>query len=133
MTDSSFHERRSYGATTVTGSATAHLGDINDHSVKYTIQHANFNFFDDNTNVRTPFDGLTTRNNLKNDGRLGKGLALLSFDGGLGGGLSSLYMLEHFMKRVGQAQRLKYTPKPYEFFDIIGGTGTGGYVGIVHL
>jgi len=133
MTDSSLHKPRSYGPTTVTGAAAAHLGDSNDHSIKYNIQHTNFNFFHDETHMRTPFQALTSRSHHEDYGRSGKGLALLSFDGGLDGGLSSLYMLKHFMGRVGQAQGLEHTPEPYEFFDIIGGVGIGGYVGTSHL
>jgi len=128
MTDSSLHEARSYGATTITGSAPTHLGDNNDHSVRYNIRHASFNFSDDNTRVRTPSQALTNRSHLENDDRSGKGLALLSFDGGLDGGLGSLYMLKSFMERVRQAQGLEHAPKPCEFFDIIGGAGIGGYV-----
>ncbi|KAJ9655034.1 hypothetical protein H2198_006028 [Neophaeococcomyces mojaviensis] len=123
MTDRSLHESKSYGAIRIGGSAAALLGDHNDHSVKYSIQHANFNFFDDNTHVRIPFQALTNRSHLENDARSGEGLALLSFDGGLDGGFSSLYMLNHFMERVGQAQGLKHTPKPCEFFNIVGGAG----------
>lgn len=132
MTKNSLPESRSYGTTTVTGSAAPVLGDVH-HSVKYNIQHANINCFDDNTHARTPFQTLINRGHLEKKSRSGKGLALLSFDGGLDGGLGGLYILKHFMERVGQAQGLECAPKPNEFFDMIGGAGIGGYVGIPHL
>lgn len=51
-----------------------------------------------------------------------KKLNLLSLDGGGIRGLSSLYIL----KRVMEAINLDSPPKPCEYFDMIGGTGSGG-------
>lgn len=58
----------------------------------------------------------------------GKGIALLSFDGGPFGGLSSLYVLKRFMERLAEIQGLPQAPKPCEFFDMITGLGVGGQV-----
>jgi patatin-like phospholipase/acyl hydrolase len=46
-------------------------------------------------------------------------LRLLCLDGGGVRGLSSLYILKQLMETIG-------VPKPCEFFDMIGGTSTGG-------
>jgi patatin-like phospholipase/acyl hydrolase len=35
------------------------------------------------------------------------------------------------MENVGQARELPETPKPKEFFDLIGGTSTGGLIAIM--
>jgi hypothetical protein len=58
----------------------------------------------------------------------GQGLALLSLDGGGVRGLSSLQILKVVMQRIADAQKLDDVPKPCDFFDMIGGTSTGGYV-----
>jgi patatin-like phospholipase/acyl hydrolase len=49
---------------------------------------------------------------------------LLSLDGGGVRGLSSLQILKQLMKTVDP----KSPPKPCDYFDLIGGTSTGGYV-----
>ncbi|KAI9862173.1 MAG: hypothetical protein M1824_001554 [Vezdaea acicularis] len=54
-------------------------------------------------------------------------LKLLSLDGGGIRGLSSLIILKHLMKRV----RPQNPPKPCEYFDLIGGTSTGGLIAIM--
>jgi patatin-like phospholipase/acyl hydrolase len=46
-------------------------------------------------------------------------LRLLCLDGGGVRGLSSLYILKQLMETID-------SPKPCEFFDMIGGTSTGG-------
>jgi patatin-like phospholipase/acyl hydrolase len=51
-------------------------------------------------------------------------LRLLSLDGGGVRGLSSLMILQHIMATVDPQS----PPKPCEYFDMIGGTSTGGYV-----
>jgi hypothetical protein len=58
-----------------------------------------------------------------------RGLRLLSLDNGVLYGLSTLYVLKGIMDRFNSG--LEGTPpkKPYEVFDLIGGIGTGGYVG----
>ncbi|CAE6508083.1 unnamed protein product [Rhizoctonia solani] len=55
-----------------------------------------------------------------------RGLNLLSLDGGGGvTGLSSLLILKEIMSRLREKGRLDTTPQPWEYFDMIGGTGTG--------
>ena len=59
------------------------------------------------------------------------GLCLLSLDGGGVCGLSTLYILKGLMDRL-NGQRCEAglpSAKPFEIFDLIGGTSTGGYVG----
>ena len=69
---------------------------------------------------------------------LGKALAYLitaveptiSFgaDGGGIRGLSELVILHEIMERVKMHKGLAELPKPCDYFHLIGGTGTGGYV-----
>lgn len=47
-------------------------------------------------------------------------------DGGGARGISSLIMLRELMKRVQRAEGLDEPPDPVKYFDIMGGTGTGG-------
>ena len=47
-------------------------------------------------------------------------------DGGGVRGLSSLYLLEQLMQLVNDKARNDPPLKPYEYFDMIGGTSTGG-------
>ena len=47
-------------------------------------------------------------------------------DGGGVRGLSSLYLLEQLMQSVNDKARNDPPLKPYEYFDMIGGTSTGG-------
>jgi patatin-like phospholipase/acyl hydrolase len=54
----------------------------------------------------------------------GRNLNLLSLDGGGVRGLSSLYILQRIMVSIDPDN----PPKPCDYFDIIGGTSTGGYV-----
>jgi patatin-like phospholipase/acyl hydrolase len=49
-------------------------------------------------------------------------LRLLALDGGGVRGLSALMILEHLMETVDPDA----PPKPCEYFDMIGGTSTGG-------
>ncbi len=53
---------------------------------------------------------------------------LLALDGGGIRGLSTLMILEQLMEAV----NLDDPPKPCEFFDMIGGTSTGGQVAVIH-
>ncbi|KAH7325583.1 acyl transferase/acyl hydrolase/lysophospholipase [Stachybotrys elegans] len=55
------------------------------------------------------------------------GIKLLSLDGGGIRGLSSLIILKHLMKNI----RPSDPPKPCEYFDLIGGTSTGGIITIM--
>lgn len=52
-------------------------------------------------------------------------LRLLSLDGGGIRGMSELIILEEIMHRVGQELNVP-TPLPGDYFDMIGGTSTGG-------
>jgi len=61
----------------------------------------------------------------------GRGLNLLSLDGGGIRGLSSLQVLKNILEKTAQEQGLQAPPKPCEFFDMIGGTSTGGLIAIM--
>ena len=50
-------------------------------------------------------------------------IRLLAFDGGGIRGLSSLMILEQLMKTIDPVS----PPKPCDYFDMIGGTSTGGW------
>ena len=52
----------------------------------------------------------------------GQDLCLLALDGGGIRGLSSLMILERLMEKVNADS----PPKPCDYFDMIGGTSTGG-------
>jgi patatin-like phospholipase/acyl hydrolase len=52
----------------------------------------------------------------------GKELCLLSLDGGGVRGLSALQILKELMEKINP----NAPPKPCEYFDMIGGTSTGG-------
>ncbi|PMD33055.1 phospholipase, patatin family protein [Hyaloscypha variabilis F] len=54
-------------------------------------------------------------------------LRLLSLDGGGVRGLSSLIILQHLMRTI----NLAHPPKPCDYFDLIGGTSTGGLIAIM--
>ncbi|KAK0387403.1 hypothetical protein NLU13_5715 [Sarocladium strictum] len=56
-------------------------------------------------------------------------LRLLSLDGGGVRGLSTLYILQDLMKRI--AGPHKPVPKPCDYFDMIGGTSTGGLIAMM--
>ena len=51
-------------------------------------------------------------------------LRLLALDGGGVRGLSALMILRQLMEAVNP----DLPPKPYDYFDMIGGTSTGGWV-----
>lgn len=57
------------------------------------------------------------------------GLRLLSLDGGGVRGLSSLYILRDLMARVSGDKNA--IAKPCDYFDMIGGTSTGGLIAIM--
>ena len=56
---------------------------------------------------------------------------ILSLDGGGVRGLSSLLILREIMEDVEQRTEADEIPKPCEYFDLIGGTGTGGLIAIM--
>jgi patatin-like phospholipase/acyl hydrolase len=72
--------------------------------------------------------GATVTNSDDDNGRETRGLCLLSLDGGGVRGLSTLYILRALMRRLNdERQKLKLAHvKPYQVFDLIGGTSTGG-------
>lgn len=53
-----------------------------------------------------------------------KELRLLALDGGGVRGLSALMILEQLMEKINPDS----PPKPCDYFDMIGGTSTGGWV-----
>ncbi|KAL8691075.1 MAG: hypothetical protein Q9218_003618 [Villophora microphyllina] len=66
----------------------------------------------------------------------GPPLRILSFDGGGVRGYSSIIILEEFMQRVaslcdGRPPERSGMVRPCEYFDLIGGTGTGGLIAIM--
>ncbi|OOG00589.1 hypothetical protein ASPCADRAFT_511550 [Aspergillus carbonarius ITEM 5010] len=58
---------------------------------------------------------------------IARNISLLSLDGGGVRGLSSLYILKHIMESIDPEN----TPKPCEYFDLIGGSGSGGLIAIM--
>ncbi|KAG6890166.1 hypothetical protein C0995_010870 [Termitomyces sp. Mi166 len=60
-----------------------------------------------------------------------EGMRLLALDGGGIRGISELLILEEIMMRIKAEEGLEKVPKPCEYFDIIGGTGTGGLIAIL--
>jgi len=56
---------------------------------------------------------------------------ILSLDGGGVRGLSSLVILEEIMKEIRRRDSLDEVPLPCEYFDLIGGTSTGGLIAIM--
>lgn len=121
-------ESRAYGNTSISGPASAHLGDKNEYGTRYNIQQAQFNFYDAGTDLpvypQASFDrGFVSHNTLA-----GKGLAILTFDDGLHDGLACLYMVKEIMGRVAAVHESSETLKPCEFFNMIaGGSGHGAY------
>ncbi|KAJ6487319.1 hypothetical protein DFH09DRAFT_1054217 [Mycena vulgaris] len=59
------------------------------------------------------------------------GLRLLSLDGGGIRGLSMLIILEHLMWKLKVAEDLPEIPRPCDYFDLIGGTSTGGLIALM--
>ncbi|KAF8538287.1 acyl transferase/acyl hydrolase/lysophospholipase [Trichophaea hybrida] len=59
------------------------------------------------------------------------GLRLLSLDGGGIRGVSELVILHELMSRLQDKLNLSELPRPYQYFDIIGGTSTGGLIAIM--
>ena len=56
---------------------------------------------------------------------------VLSLDGGGVRGLSSLLILREIMEDIERRIGADETPKPCEYFDLIGGTSTGGLMAIM--
>jgi len=56
---------------------------------------------------------------------------ILSLDGGGVRGLSCLLILRELMEEIGRREKSKETPFPHQYFDLIGGTSTGGLIAIM--
>ena len=56
---------------------------------------------------------------------------ILSLDGGGVRGLSSLFILREIMEEIERRSQIAGTPSPWQYFDLIGGTGTGGLIAIM--
>jgi patatin-like phospholipase/acyl hydrolase len=53
-------------------------------------------------------------------------LRILSLDGGGVKGLASLLILQRVFRTLQGIERLPEMPRPCDYFDLIGGTSTGG-------
>ncbi|KIL85960.1 calcium-independent phospholipase a2-gamma [Fusarium avenaceum] len=60
-----------------------------------------------------------------------RGLRLLALDGGGVRGIMGLTVLKHLMERVRERKGLAETPRPSDYFELAGGTSTGGIMGIM--
>ncbi|KAG6826181.1 hypothetical protein H0H92_000816 [Tricholoma furcatifolium] len=60
-----------------------------------------------------------------------RGLRLLALDDGGIRGLSELIILQEIMHRLKHIANLDTVPKPCEYFDVIGGAGTGGVIALM--
>ncbi|KAJ5808734.1 hypothetical protein N7474_010003 [Penicillium riverlandense] len=58
-------------------------------------------------------------------------LRILSLDGGGIRGISSLLILEEIMQTIRKVRQLDQVPRPCDYFDLIGGTSTGGIIAIM--
>ena len=56
---------------------------------------------------------------------------VLTLDGGGVRGMSSLLILRGIMEDIGRKTGVEETPKPVEYFHLIGGTSTGGLIAIM--
>jgi patatin-like phospholipase/acyl hydrolase len=56
---------------------------------------------------------------------------VLTLDGGGVRGMSSLLILRELMESIGHKLGLAHIPKPCDYFDLIGGTSTGGLIAIM--
>ncbi|KAJ7899142.1 FabD lysophospholipase-like protein [Mycena olivaceomarginata] len=59
------------------------------------------------------------------------GVRVLSLDGGGVGVLSELHILESMMHRLKTEGRLDKIPSPCDYFELIGGSGTGGIIALM--
>ncbi|KAG6859495.1 hypothetical protein C0995_007903, partial [Termitomyces sp. Mi166 len=60
-----------------------------------------------------------------------RGLRLLAFDDGGVCGLSGLFILQEIMFQLKHLENTESIPKPCDYFDIIGGVGTGGVIALM--
>ena len=59
------------------------------------------------------------------------GLRLLALDGGGVRGIVALQILKHLMEKVRIRKGLAERPRPADYFELAGGTSTGGIIGIM--
>ncbi|KAL8701275.1 MAG: hypothetical protein Q9201_005000 [Fulgogasparrea decipioides] len=62
---------------------------------------------------------------------MGEPLNLLALDGGGIRGVSILLILDEIMKRVQHDESLEHLPRPCDYFNLIGGTSTGGLIALM--
>jgi patatin-like phospholipase/acyl hydrolase len=55
----------------------------------------------------------------------------LSLDGGGVRGLSALLILREIMEQIRKTTNTERLPLPFQYFDLIGGTGTGGLIALM--
>lgn len=86
-----------------------------------------------NTDVLTPTNTDPVPSNIASPFRmeLNHCPRVLSLDGGGVRGLSSLLILREIMEEIGRRTESAETPRPSQYFDLIGGTGTGGIIAIM--
>ncbi|KAJ7443683.1 hypothetical protein FB451DRAFT_92370 [Mycena latifolia] len=60
-----------------------------------------------------------------------KGVRVLSLDGGGAGALSELIILDRLMYQIGTQLGLQVPPHPCDYFELIGGSGTGGILALM--
>ncbi|KAF3058263.1 Calcium-independent phospholipase A2-gamma [Daldinia childiae] len=58
-------------------------------------------------------------------------LRILSLDGGGIRGMSSILILQEIMENIRRIHNLQQAPRPCEYFDLIGGTSTGGIIAMM--
>ena len=64
-------------------------------------------------------------------------LRILSLDGGGIRGISSLYILKEVMRQIARDYEAEHpaapelSPRPFEYFDLICGTSTGGLIALM--
>ena len=64
-------------------------------------------------------------------------LRILSLDGGGVRGISSLYILKELMAQIARQHRAEHSqsqalsPRPFDYFDLICGTSTGGLIALM--
>ncbi|KAJ7438600.1 FabD lysophospholipase-like protein [Mycena latifolia] len=68
---------------------------------------------------------------MSNNDATRKGVRVLSLDGGGAGALSELLILEQIMYQVQATLGSNTTPAPCDYFEVIGGSGTGGIIALM--
>ncbi|KAJ7448742.1 hypothetical protein FB451DRAFT_760354 [Mycena latifolia] len=68
---------------------------------------------------------------MSNTGAPHKGVRVLSLDGGGAGALSELLILDRIMYQIQATLGSDITPAPCDYFEVIGGSGTGGIIALM--